>query len=228
MDNTSSSLHSSIAKSELGDGNNLQAKLVELRKLAGFKTTRWNYSQNSVICTVEHKIENQCAGPWFLPSSPIALLHMGDKFSNIVWTMNPKELSTYREMNENDFVKALNHALNYGYGLHPQSNLLGNNGDIFSWFRRDLTFSANECFEVPPNVVKLVSGRMVFPLSLRLANNYASKRVILISDAAHTVHPLVGQGVNLGFGDAFALSRIISEGTAVGTDIGEVCILNFL
>ncbi|RVW72363.1 Ubiquinone biosynthesis monooxygenase COQ6, mitochondrial [Vitis vinifera] len=120
MDSTSSSLHGSIAKSELGDGNNLQAKLVELRELTGFKTTGWNYSQNSVICTVEHKIENQCAGPWFLPSGPIALFPVGDKFSNIVWTMNPKESSTCREMNENDFVKALNHALNYGYGPHPQ------------------------------------------------------------------------------------------------------------
>ncbi|WJZ87622.1 hypothetical protein VitviT2T_006991 [Vitis vinifera] len=121
--------------------------------------------------------------------------------------MNPKESSTCREMNENDFVKALNHALNYGYGPHPQ---------------RDLTFSANECFEVPPDVVKLVSGRMVFPLSLRHANNYASKHVILIGDAAHTVHPLAGQGVNLGFGDAFALSRIISKGIAVCTDIREL------
>ncbi|RVW91035.1 Ubiquinone biosynthesis monooxygenase COQ6, mitochondrial [Vitis vinifera] len=236
MDSTSSSLHASLAKLELSDGNSLYAKLVvgadgaksRVRELTGFKTTGWNYSQNAVICTVEHKTENQCAWQRFLPSGPIALLPVGDKFSNIVWTMNPKESSACREMNENDFVKALNHALNYGYGPHPQSNLLGNNGDIFSWFRRDLTVSANECFEVPPDVVKLVSGRMVFPLSLRHANNYASKRVVLIGDAAHTVHPLAGQGVNLGFGDAFALSRIISEGIAVGTDIGEVCILNFL
>lgn len=196
--------------------------------MAGFKTTGWNYSQNAVICTVEHKTENQCAWQRFLPSGPIALLPMGDKFSNIVWSMSPKESSACREMDETDFVKALNHALNYGYGPHPQSKLLGDNGDIFSWFRRDLTFSANECFEVPPDVVKLVSGRMVFPLSLRHANNYASKRIVLIGDAAHTVHPLAGQGVNLGFGDAFALSRIISEGIAVGTDIGEVCILIFL
>lgn len=233
MDSTSSSLHASLAKLELSDGNSLYAKLVvgadgaksRVRELAGFKTTGWNYSQNAVICTVEHKTENQCAWQRFLPSGPIALLPVGDKFSNIVWTMNPKESSACREMNENDFVKALNHALNYGYGPHPQSNLLGNNGDIFSWFRRDLTVSANECFEVPPDVVKLVSGRMVFPLSLRHANNYASKRVVLIGDAAHTVHPLAGQGVNLGFGDAFALSRIISEGIAVGTDIGEVHLL---
>ena len=38
---------------------------------------------------------------------------MGGKFGNIIWTMNPKEPSIYRKMNENDFVKALNHALNY-------------------------------------------------------------------------------------------------------------------
>ena len=47
--------------------------------------------------------------------------------------------------------------------------------------------------------------------------------MVLIGDAAHTVHPLAGQGVNLGFGDAFSLSRIIAEGIALGTDIGEVC-----
>ena len=99
---------------------------------------------------------------------------MGGKFGNIIWTMNPKEPSAYREMNENDFVKALNHALNYGYGPHPRSNLLGNNGDIFSWFRRDLIVSANECFEFTPDVVKLISGIMMFPLSLRHANNYAA------------------------------------------------------
>ena len=71
---------------------------------------------------------------------------------------------------------------------------------------------------------------MVFPLSLRHANEYVSKHVVLIGDAAHTVHPLAGQGVNMGFGDAFALSRIIAEGIAVGSDIGEVCVFakNFL
>lgn len=55
------------------------------------------------------------------------------------------------------------------------------------------------------------------------ANNYASNRVVLIGDAAHTVHPLAGQGVNLGFGDASSLSKVIAEGIAVGSDVGEVC-----
>lgn len=95
---------------------------------------------------------------------------------------------------------------------------------MFSWLRGNLVISANDTFEVPPKVVKLASARMAFPLSLMHAKDYASKRVVLIGDAAHAVHPLAGQGVNLGFGDAFALSRVIAEGIALGMDIGEVCL----
>lgn len=141
--------------------------------------------------------------------------------------MNPKDALDCKSMNEDDFVKILNHALDYGYGPHPKSISSGS-VDMFSWFRGDATLSAKECFEVPPRVVKLASERMVFPLSLKHANNYVSKRVVLIGDAAHTVHPLAGQGVNLGFGDASTLSRIIAEGIAVGADIGEVCNVIFL
>ncbi|KAL2520897.1 FAD/NAD(P)-binding oxidoreductase family protein [Forsythia ovata] len=85
-----------------------------------------------------------------------------------------------------------------------------------------MTSSAYDCFEVPPKVVKLASERMVFPLSLMHANRYASKHVVLIGDAAHTVHPLDGQGVNMGFGDALSLSKVIAESVVVGSDIGEV------
>lgn len=230
---TNERLHNSgsLTKLELSDGNSLYAKLVvgadgsksRVRELAGIKTTGWNYSQNAIICTVEHTEENWCAWQRFLPAGPIALLPIGDRFSNIVWTMDPNESSTRKSMNEDEFVKAVNHALDNGYGPHPRSRSGG--GEIFSWFGADVTSSANEGFELPPKVVKLVSERMVFPLSLMHANRYASKRVALIGDAAHTVHPLAGQGVNMGFGDAFSLSKVIAEGVAVGSDIGEVSLL---
>ncbi|XP_018827095.2 ubiquinone biosynthesis monooxygenase COQ6, mitochondrial [Juglans regia] len=229
---TPSSSLGHLAKLELSDGKSIFAKLVvgadggksRVRELAGFKTTGWNYSQDAVICTVEHSVENQCAWQRFLPAGPIALLPMGNNFSNIVWTMNPKEAMNRKLMNEDDFVKDTNAALDYGYGPHPKSSLL-EMGDMFSWLRGDVTLSATEGFEVPPKVVKLASERMVFPLSLKHANDYASKHVVLIGDAAHTVHPLAGQGVNMGFGDALALSRVIAEGIAVGIDIGEVTML---
>ncbi|GFY81445.1 FAD/NAD(P)-binding oxidoreductase family protein [Actinidia rufa] len=229
---TTTSTCGGLAKLELSDGSSLYTKLVvgadgsksHVRELAGFKTTGWKYSQNAIICTVEHAVDNQCAWQRFLPAGPIALLPIGDKFSNIVWTMSPKESSDCKSMSEDDFVDAVNNALDYGYGPHPQSKLFGG-GNIFSWFGADITSSASECFEVPPKAVKLASERMVFPLSLMHANKYASRRVVLIGDAAHTVHPLAGQGVNLGFGDASALSRVIAEGVAVGSDIGQVTLL---
>ncbi|KAK4266308.1 hypothetical protein QN277_027251 [Acacia crassicarpa] len=227
----SSSAQRNLAKLELSDGSSIYAKLVvgadggksRVRELAGFKTTEWNYSQNAIICTVEHSIENQCAWQRFLPSGPIALLPIGDKYSNIVWTMSPSESGHRKSMNDDDFVEDVNRALDYGYGPHPKSSL--GTGDLFSWLNMDSTFSANQFFEIPPKVVKLASQRMVFRLSLRHVNTYASKRVVLIGDAAHTVHPLAGQGVNLGFGDAFTLSKIIAEGIALGNDIGEVHLL---
>lgn len=166
-------------------------------------------------------MDNRCAWQRFLPSGPIALLPMGDNFSNVVWTMSPKEASELKLMEADDFIKALNRVLDYGHGPHPQSSLLGSE-NLFSWFRAESTSSANERFEVPPKVVKLVGERMAFPLSLMHANNYASKRVALIGDAAHTVHPLAGQGVNLGFSDAVSLSEVIADGVALGIDIGEV------
>ncbi|KAF9622904.1 hypothetical protein IFM89_035137 [Coptis chinensis] len=90
-----------------------------VRELARIKTTGWNYSQNAIICTVKHTVENHCAWQRFLPSGPIALLPIGDEFSNIVWTMIPKEATKCKSMSGDDFVKPVNHALHDGYGPNP-------------------------------------------------------------------------------------------------------------
>lgn len=57
--------------------------------------------------------------------------------------------------------------------------------------------------------VSLESERFTFPLSMRLAQNFVKQRVVLIGDAAHTIHPLAGQGVNLGLLDAAALAQTL-------------------
>ncbi len=55
--------------------------------------------------------------------------------------------------------------------------------------------------------MELVTKRAIFPLKLRLPEKLYSKNVALIGDAGHTIHPLAGQGVNLGFGDAMCLAN---------------------
>jgi 2-octaprenylphenol hydroxylase len=57
--------------------------------------------------------------------------------------------------------------------------------------------------------IEVISERFTYPLTMRLAQDFVKERVILIGDAAHTIHPLAGQGVNLGLLDAAALSQTL-------------------
>jgi 2-polyprenylphenol 6-hydroxylase len=67
--------------------------------------------------------------------------------------------------------------------------------------------------------------RSVFPLRLLHAETYVRPRLALIGDAAHVVHPLAGQGVNLGLADAQALAEALGQARTQGRDLGSLRIL---
>ncbi len=73
--------------------------------------------------------------------------------------------------------------------------------------------------------IQTVSPHAVFPLALSLAKSYVSDRLALIGDAAHTVHPLAGQGVNLGYLDAATLAEVLLDAAAEKKDIGTTRVL---
>jgi 2-octaprenyl-3-methyl-6-methoxy-1,4-benzoquinol hydroxylase/2-octaprenylphenol hydroxylase len=74
--------------------------------------------------------------------------------------------------------------------------------------------------------VESLGPRAAFPLSMRLSESYASRRTVLMGDAAHVVHPLAGQGVNLGFADAAALTESLIAARLAGADIGSASVLH--
>jgi 2-octaprenylphenol hydroxylase len=66
--------------------------------------------------------------------------------------------------------------------------------------------------------VTLDSGRAGFPLALWHAREYSRHRLVLVGDAAHTIHPLAGQGVNLGFLDCASLAEVLARAVESGDD----------
>ncbi|MEN9855876.1 MAG: hypothetical protein RLZZ157_1002 [Pseudomonadota bacterium] len=64
-----------------------------------------------------------------------------------------------------------------------------------------------------------------YPLSLELAAQWCQPRVALVGDAAHGIHPIAGQGLNLGLKDVAALAEILVEARGLGQDLGDVSVL---
>ena len=69
------------------------------------------------------------------------------------------------------------------------------------------------------------SKRAKFPLRSQHAKQYVQDRLALVGDAAHTIHPLAGQGVNLGFADAASLAEILVAANNAGKDFGDYLVL---
>jgi 2-octaprenyl-6-methoxyphenol hydroxylase len=74
-------------------------------------------------------------------------------------------------------------------------------------------------------LVEPIGPRWTYPLSLLLAESYVATRLALIGEAAHTIHPIAGQGLNLGIRDVAALAELVIDARRLGLDIGKETVL---
>lgn len=83
----------------------------------------------------------------------------------------------------------------------------------------------NQRFGGQMGQIQLDTPRTVFPVQLRQSQQYSRHRLALVGDAAHSCHPVGGQGLNMGIRDSIALAQVIREAETLGQDIGQVQVL---
>lgn len=121
------------------------------------------------------------------------------------------------ELTSDEFVAKLNNAL-----AQTSSNPLIEGANVLlGSFIRSIRYNRVLGPVKPPPVVK-VENVAAFPLGSGLPERAASKdKTVLVGDAFHRIHPLAGQGVNLGFGDAECLIKALSDGVRSGRPLGD-------
>lgn len=212
---------------KLSDGDTFSCKLLigadgansAVRRAMGVQYVSWNYDQMGVVATLQlaEETENSTAWQRWLPSGPVALLPLDSTHSSLVWSNWNDNAKRLLEMSEELFVDALNDAL---WKQYPRSSGVD---ACLSWFSSCLRRAGlpdGAVRQLPPSVKAIVpSSRAAFPLGFGHSTRYVAPGVALIGDAAHRVHPLAGQGVNLGFGDVKELVQLLSNAIYTGLDI---------
>jgi 2-octaprenyl-6-methoxyphenol hydroxylase len=74
--------------------------------------------------------------------------------------------------------------------------------------------------------IEMAAQRSTYPLGFHHAAQITGDRLVLVGDAAHAIHPIAGQGLNLGFRDAAALAQVLVEGARLGLDLGDKQLLD--
>ena len=73
--------------------------------------------------------------------------------------------------------------------------------------------------------IEVIGPRWSYPLSLQFAKRSIDRRLVLIGDAAHGMHPIAGQGLNMGLRDVAALAEVLVDAQRLGLDIGDDIVL---
>lgn len=226
---TLSSNHTIAARLLIGaDGAN-----SPVRAFAGINTRGWDYGRHGVVATLKlapgtsHDLGNSqgvTAYQRFLPTGPIALLALPEDYTTLVWTTTPERAAHLKTLSTEDFLAMVNAAFRLSaVDLDYMSTLASGQASELQWRESVSSSHAQEASGDIPRLVDSVQEGSIasFPLRLRHATSYTTHRVALIGDAAHTIHPLAGQGLNMGLSDSQALASAIEDAVTHGADIGS-------
>jgi 2-octaprenyl-6-methoxyphenol hydroxylase len=184
----------------LESGEQLQAPLLvgaegrrsPSREAAGIRMARWSYDHTAIVGTLAHEAQHEnIAYEIFYPAGPFALLPMTDL-----------DDGTHRS------------AIVWSTRTSDAEGLLALSD-------QDFAAEAEAAMGGFLGRVRLATPRSSYPLGFHHAVRITDQRLALVGDAAHAVHPIAGQGVNLGFRDAAALAEVLVDGARLGLDLGD-------
>ena len=189
----------------LKDGRRISASLMigadgrnsAVRAWLGIKTHTTDYKQRAIVCNIAHeKHHENVAVEHFLPAGPFALIPLTDDKNG---THRSSVIWTVEEQDAEKIT-----ALPAGKFDAALQDLCG------------------------PHLGKVrhVSPPRSYPLSLMHADTYTAPRVALMAEAAHVIHPIAGQGLNLGMRDVALLGTLVTQHLRTGLDIGSMILLN--
>jgi 2-octaprenyl-6-methoxyphenol hydroxylase len=186
-------------KAALADGRTLSAPLLvaadgrnsATREAAGIRVARWRYDQAAIVSTLRHE----------RPHEQIAY--------EIFYPTGPFALLPMTD-DENRHRSAIVWSV-------PADNAPG----WMSLSDDDFAAEARAAMGGFLGAVTLAAPRSTYPLGFHHAAQITAERLALLGDAAHAIHPIAGQGLNLGFRDAAALAQVLVEGARLGLDLGD-------
>lgn len=189
----------------LADGRAISASLVvaadggdsPVRAEAGIAVSGETYPQTGIVCTVAHTLPHGgVAHEHFLPAGPFAMLPMVDD------PQTGAHRSSIVWTERNTLVPAMLRLDDAHFSFEIQRRFGDSLGEL-----------------------AVLGGRWSYPLRLVHAERYCDERLALVGDAAHVVHPIAGQGLNLGLKDVAALAEVVVDAYRVGLDIGSLAVL---
>lgn len=200
------SLAGGAAHLSLDGGTNFSAALLvaadgaqsPLREAMGFPVRRWDYGQDAIVCTVETTLPHgQTAWQLFTDYGPLAFL----------------PLSRASVEGDQQLCSV----------VWSQSRHLAR--DLMSLNDADFCSALGDAFEHRLGDITAVSKRFSFPLRQHHAVDYVREGFALLADAAHGLHPLAGQGLNLGIADAMMLASVVGDCIAAKRAPGDLAAL---
>lgn len=208
-----------------------------VRQFSKIQSRGWFYNRFGVVATMKLEYPPFKIRGWqrFLPTGPIAHLPLPDDNATLVWSTTEPLSRLLLSISPDEFTALVNAAfvledadMKYYYRELEKGSISTEKLLADIKFRTEQIYDSledeNMIDEMYPPRVQRIFGetRARFPLKLSHADTYCAERIALVGDAAHTTHPLAGQGLNMGQGDVEALVDALEQATTRGLDIGAL------